>query len=148
MQSGKENKVQKQNLESLLTEIRTLREQTLSELIDLTEEEFANPTDMARWDDVRRVLLRFGDHMREHATQVRGTRAAIGRPPTMAQRILGEAEIAWGRLLNATAGLTDDDVDTEPPDKGWNIKKILEHVRDTESVYLSKIRAARKTHKG
>jgi hypothetical protein len=137
-----------QNVDSLLTEIRTLREQTLSELTGLTQEEFANPTDMARWDDVRRVLLRFGDHMREHATQVRGTRAAIGRPPTMAQRMLGEAEIAWGRLLSATVGLNDDDIEADPPEDGWNIKTILEHVRDTEKVYLDKIRAARKSNKG
>ncbi|HEY66589.1 MAG TPA: DinB family protein [Caldilineae bacterium] len=130
-------------LDALLAEIRALRDQTLSELTSMTEEEFAYRTEMPRWDDVRRVLLRFGDHMREHATQVAGTRDAIGRGPTMPQRILAEAEVAWGRMLAAIVGLTDEDLDKAPPDGGWSIRQVLEHVRDTEKAYLDAIRRAR-----
>ena len=112
----------------------------------MEEEEFAYPTEMKRWDDIRRVLLRFGDHMREHATQVAGTRDRVQREPTMPRRILAEAEIAWGRLLAATVGLTDEDLDREPPDGGWTIRQVLEHVRATEGQYLNAIRAARQAH--
>ena len=86
-------------LDGMLAEIRQIREETLLELADMTEEEFPLPTDMERWTDARRVLLRFGDHMREHATQLRGARVDIDRSPTMPQRMLAEAELAWVRFL-------------------------------------------------
>jgi hypothetical protein len=135
--------MEREELDDLLAEIRALRVQTLTELVDMAEDEFACPTDMVRWDDVRRVLLRFGDHMREHGTQVMGARAAIGRELTMPQRILAEAEVAWGRLLGATIGLSDRDLTSEPPDGGWSVREVLEHVRDAETAYLDAIRAAR-----
>jgi hypothetical protein len=135
--------VERERLDNLLAEIRALHAQTLAELEDMTEDEFARPTDMGRWDDVRRVLLRFGDHMREHGTQVMGARAAIGRELTMPQRILAEAEVAWGRLLGATIGLNDGDLTSQPPSGGWSVQETLEHVKDAEKAYLDAIRAAR-----
>ena len=94
------------NLDAMLAEIRQLREQTLAALVYLTEDDFSTPTAMARWTSVRRVLLRFGDHMREHINQISGARAAIEREHTMPQRILAEAELAQGNLLAATVGRT------------------------------------------
>ena len=70
-------------LDALLREFRALRERTLAELQDVTEAEFDCPTNMPRWTEIRRVLLRFGDHTREHANQVEGVRASIGRSPSM-----------------------------------------------------------------
>ena len=61
-------------LDTLVAQIRAMREQTLAECADLTEADFALPTGMPRWDDARRVLLRFGDHMREHASQAQAAR--------------------------------------------------------------------------
>lgn len=129
-------------LDQLLAEVRALREQTLAEFVGLTEEQFPLATPMHRWDDVRRVLLRFGDHMREHTTQIEGTRAAIGRAPTMPQRMLAQSELAWGALLASTVGLTDDDLAVVPPDGGWSLREVLEHVRTGERNYLNAIRAA------
>ena len=130
-------------LDGMLAELRRLREQTLVALVDLTEADFATPTDMPRWDDVRRVLLRFGDHMREHANQVECARAAIGRGPTMPQRMLAEGELAWGKLLAATVGLTDEDIAAQPPDGGWSVKQVLAHVIQTERRYLDATLAAK-----
>ena len=130
-------------LDRLLTEIRTRRKETLGELVGVTEEEFAYPTHVARWTELRRVLLRFGDHMREHANQVEGARASIGRAPTPPQRMLAEAELSWGKLLGATAGLTDADLTATPPDGGWSIQQVLDHIVQTEQWYLETIRAAR-----
>ena len=132
-------------LDTLLAELRALREHTLTELVDMAEDEFAVPTDMTRWDDIRRVLLRFGDHMREHGTQMIGARAAVGRDLTIVQRLLAEAEIAWGRLLGATVGLNDGDLAAKPPDGGWSVGETLEHVRDVERLYLDAIRRARQS---
>ena len=131
------------NLDRILAQIRHLREGTLAALVDMTEDEFPFPTDMPRWTEVRRVLLRFGDHMREHANQIAGTRIAIGHATTMPQRILAESEIAWGILLATTVGLTDDDIAIKPTDGGWSIEEVLEHITRAEQNYLQAIHNAR-----
>ena len=133
-------------LDSLLAQIRDMREQTLAECADLTEADFALPTGMNRWDDLRRVLLRFGDHMREHASQAQASRVAAGHAPTPPERMLAEAELAWGMLLGVTVGLSDEDAATPPPDGGWSVVQVLEHVLKTEETYLYAVRAA-KAHK-
>ena len=133
-------------LDSLLAQIRAMREQTLAETAGLTEADFALPTGMPRWDDLRRVLLRFADHMREHASQAQAARVAAGHAPTPPERMLAEAELAWGMLLGVTVGLSDEDASTPPPDGGWSVVQVLEHVLKTEETYLNAVRAA-KTHK-
>jgi uncharacterized damage-inducible protein DinB len=138
----------RQRLDSLLSEIRALREQTLAELAELTEEEFPYPTEMERWTSVRRLLLRFGDHMREHANQVEDARVALGRGPTMPQRMLAEAELAWGKLLAATLGLSDQDLEPAPAEGSWSVQQTLEHVKQTEHTYLEVIRQARAKARG
>ncbi len=132
-----------QQLKAFLDEIRAVRAQTLDELVDLTEEDFATPTDMVRWDDVRRVLLRFGDHMREHTSQLEGARYAIDRGPSMPQRMLAESEVAWGKLLAATVGLNDEDIDMEPVDGSWTVRQVLNHILESEQGYLDTIRRTR-----
>ncbi len=46
-------------------------------------------------------------------------------------------------MLAAVVGLTDADLDAAPPDGGWPIRRILEHVRDLEAGYLETARLAR-----
>lgn len=133
-------------LDTLLAQIRAMREQTLAECAGLTEADFALPTGMNRWDDLRRVMLRFGDHMREHASQAGAARVATGHAPNPPERMLIEAELAWGMLLGATVGLSDDEAATPPPDGGWSVMQVLEHVLKTEETYLNAVRAA-KAHK-
>jgi hypothetical protein len=131
----------REQLDQLLDEIRARREKALLALNDVSEEEFSAPTEMERWSEVRRLLLRFGDHMREHATQLEGIRVGIERLPTMAQRILAESERSWGVLLASTVGLTDEDLDTQPRD-GWTVRQTLEHTSSVEQLYLDKVMAA------
>jgi hypothetical protein len=131
-------------LDSLLAQIRAMREQTLAETAGLTEADFALPTGMPRWDDLRRVLLRFGDHMREHASQAGAARAAAGHAPNPPERMLAEAELAWGMLLGVTVGLSDEDAAAPPPDGGWSVVQVLEHVLKTEETYLNAVKAAKR----
>ncbi len=130
-------------LDSVLIQIRQLREQTLAECAGLTEADFTLPTGMPRWDDLRRVLLRFGEHMREHASQAQGARAAIGKAPSPPERMLAEAELAWGMLLAATVGLSDEEAAAQPSDGGWSVAQVLEHVLKTEDTYLQAVRRAK-----
>jgi len=128
-------------IKTLLAEIRQAREETLTALADVTEAEFDVPTPLNRWDSLRRVLLRFGEHMREHASQVEGIRAGIGRAPTPPERMLAEAELTWGKVLAATVNLTDSDLDTVPADGGWTVRQALAHMVTVEKSYLEGARA-------
>ena len=132
-----------QELTKMTAEIRRLREKTLAALSEMDESEFEIATQMERWTEIRRVLLRFGDHMREHTNQINGARSAIKRELTMSQRILAESEIAWGLLLASMVGLSDDDLDQKPPDGSWSIRETLSHIAETERKYLRAIQNAR-----
>jgi hypothetical protein len=111
----------------------------LISLNDLSELDFPIPTNMERWTDIRRVLLRFGDHMREHANQIEGVRDQNNHIISMPQRMLAEGEIAWGKLLAATTGLSDADLDMKPPDGGWTVRQVLEHILKSEKGYFEAI---------
>lgn len=128
-------------LDQMLTDLRAQREETLAALNTVSEDEYAIPTDIERWTEVRRLLLRFGDHMREHATQIKGIRVDVDRSPTMTQRILAESERTWGVLLAATVGLTDEDLDRQPAE-GWTIRQTFEHIAAVERSYYETIQAA------
>jgi len=137
----KESMSNRHEIAALLAEIRQAREETLTELADVTEADFDVPTPLARWDSLRRILLRVGEHMREHASQMEGIRAGIGRAPTPPERMLAEAELVWGKLLAATVNLTDDDLDTTPADGGWTVREALQHMATVEKSYLEGARA-------
>lgn len=98
---------------------------------------------MKQTDSAGAMCAVFGDHMREHTTQIAGLRVASGHAPTMSQRILMEAELAWSKLLASTVGLSDDELLKTPPDGGWSLQQILEHMLDSEEGYLVTIRDAR-----
>ena len=92
--AGQAANMQRDELNSLLAEIRGVRNRTMAELSDIPESDFAVPVDLPRWDEVRRVLLRFGEHMREHANQLEKAREDLQRSRTMPQHMLAEAERA------------------------------------------------------
>ncbi len=128
--------MQREKIDALLTQIRATRAETLRTLQDVTEAEFALRTDLQRWDDLRRVLLRFADHMREHSNQLEDARQKTGTGPTMPQRMLAEAERAWGQLLAATVGLDDETANRQPDDGGWSALQVLEHIAEVEQNVL------------
>jgi hypothetical protein len=135
--------MQREKLDALLAQIRATREETLHTLQDVTEAEFGLRTDLQRWDDLRRVLLRFADHMREHSNQLEDARQKTGTGPTMPQRMLAEAERAWGQLLAATVGLDDESASRRPDDGGWSALQVLEHIAEVEQNVL--LAAAQRT---
>ncbi len=133
----------RQKIDALLEEIRAARAETLATMSDATEADFAIPTDLKRWDDLRRILLRFGEHMREHSNQLEDSRQKAGTGPTMPQRMLAEAERAWGQLLAATVGLNDESANQQPNDGSWTAMHVLEHILEVEQTYLAAAQRAR-----
>ncbi|NLS79487.1 MAG: DinB family protein [Chloroflexi bacterium] len=129
----------------LLAEIAAARAQTIARLTELSQEELRFKTDNWRWNTARRVVLRFGDHLREHTTQLVAAREDIGAAHTMPQRMLARAQEAYGEFLGAVVGLADEDLDTAPAEGEWTIRQILQHLRETEAWYLARVEEALKT---
>ncbi len=132
----------REQLDALLAEIRTARLASLEYLTQVPESDFPLPTDLPRWDEVRRVLLRLGEHMQEHVNQIEGARSDLGRHRTMPQRMLTEAELAYGKLLAATVGLEDTDLDAVPGPAQWSMRTVLEHILSAERNFLRAVQAA------
>ncbi len=125
------------------TRMAEVERRLLAELEELPREEMRFVTDQPRWNTVRRVLLRLGDHMREHTTQLVEAREAVGAAPTMPQRILAQAMQAYGCFLGATVGLTDEDLDRAPAPGEWSPRQVLDHLVENQASYLDLIRRAR-----
>lgn len=126
----------------IIASIAEARRQVVEELADVSRDVLETPTEGARWTEVRRVLLRFGDHPREHAVQIVAAREAIGAPPTMPQRILAKGQEGYGELLASLVGVTDADLDASPGAGEWTIRQVLEHVLKSERNYLASIQRA------
>lgn len=130
---------------TLLGQLREVRDRVINETLEIAEDEYPYKSSHWRWTTVRRILLRFGDHMREHSTQIRAKREAISGPPAMTLRLLAEAEEAYGKLLAAVVGLTDQELNSVPEGADWSIKQALEHILESELWYLQEIQRARTT---
>ena len=124
-------------------QLQEIQQEILAELEGLQQPELKYATDNWRWNTLRRVLLRFGDHLQEHTTQLIAAREDIGARQTMPQRMLAQAQLAYGRLLGALVGLTDDDLDKAPQPGEWSPREVLEHIVQTQCAYLGMIRRAR-----
>lgn len=130
-----------------LAQIDAIQKEILQELTSLKRHELKYQTDNWRWNTLRRVMLRFGDHLREHTTQLVAAREDIGAAQTMPQRVLARAQEAYGGLLGATVGLGDEHLDEVPEAGEWTPRQILEHIISTQGAYLDLIRRARESAK-
>jgi len=133
-----------QEVQGYLAQAREIQEQILSELEGLERAALRYETDSSRWNTVRRVLLRLGDHLREHTTQLQAARDSLGATQTMPQRMLARSMEAYGALLGALVGLQDCDLDREPEPGEWTARQVLEHMIATQKGYLETVRRALK----
>ena len=131
-------------LNTKLEEIRTRRNEVLALLQDTADIHASLDTTKwsNTWPTVGVLFGRFGDHMREHANQIAGTRQTLQANYTDIQRKLAEAERDWGHLLGTLVGLTDDDLDRVPEDGSWTIRETLDHILWAETRYMGHIQAA------
>lgn len=123
-------------LDAKLEEIRSQRSELMALLQD-TDDRHADLSteEWSFWGTVGVLFLRFGDHMREHTSQIVGARQALGADMTDTQRKLAEAQRAWGQLLGAVVGLTDEDLDRVPEEGSWTIRETLDHILMAETRY-------------
>jgi hypothetical protein len=136
--------VSETQVQSYMAQLGAIQREILEELASLERVELRYATDSPRWNTIRRVMLRFGDHLREHTTQLIAARDSIGALQTMPQRLLARAQEAYGFLLGAVIGLQDEQLDQTPEPGEWSVRQILEHILSTQKEYLELIRRARK----
>ena len=129
-------------VKAMLDDLRREREATLAALTTISREELRYATGHERWSSARRVMLRFGDHLREHALQVRLVRQHSQRLPTEPQDMLALAEQAWGDVLASVVGLSDDDLDRVPAPGQWSVRQVFEHMIKSEAAYRKMIEKA------
>jgi hypothetical protein len=139
---NKEQTMPDKQVGEYLDQLRELQDQILTELEQMERAALKYETDSARWNTVRRVLLRFGDHLREHTTQLAAARESLGATQTMPQRMLARSMEAYGALLGAMVGLDDCDLDREPEPGEWTPRQALEHMIGTQKGYLETVRRA------
>lgn len=87
---------------------------------------------------LRELFFHAYQALRELAVDINVARA-VAAPPTMAQRVLAQHQIAWREFMGALAGVTDDDLDRIPAENEWSIRTIVEHVMGTELIFLLQI---------
>jgi hypothetical protein len=133
-----------EKVNALLAELRREREATLADLATISREELRYSTGHQRWSSARRVMLRFSEHLREHALQIRLVRQRIQAGPTEPQMMLALAEQAWGDVLASCIGLTDDDLDRVPAPGQWSVRQVLEHMIKSERDYREMIEKAKR----
>jgi hypothetical protein len=126
-----------------LDRMAAIQSAVVAGLTDLPREDMRYQTGNWRWNTVRRVMLRFGDHVREHTTQLVAAREAIGSEQTMPQRMLAQAMLAYGYFLGAMVGLQDEDLDTAPEAGEWTPRQVLDHLLEGQQGYLDWILQAR-----
>ena len=134
-----------QEVKAILAEIAQNQAKVMEEMAALSKEDLRYKTTQWRWNTTRRIMLRFGDHVREHTTQLIAAREDIDAAQTMPQRMLARAQEAYGYFLGAMVGLSDEDLDIVPAEGEWTIRQVLEHIRRGQPNYLKRIQDALET---
>lgn len=117
---------------TILADMRASRRQEFAKLEGLSEERLTEPALWGRHEmDARFILLRYADHEKEHALQVRTTLDGFGWRQTEAQRILGTAKTTRSDLYGALGGLGDVDMDLAPAGD-WPLRLTRWHIIQTE----------------
>lgn len=132
-----------EQMTAYLDRFDAIQRRMLDELTDLPRAELKYAADNVRWNTVRRALLRLGDHVREHTTQLAAAREDLGANQTMPQRMLARACADYGAFVGAVVGLEDEALDQVPEPGEWTPRQIIEHMLEIQGWYLGLIRAAR-----
>lgn len=130
-------------LEDLLGAVEQVRDELVATTASYTDEELAAPMLWAGTTvDVRFMLHRRATHEREHTAQISKTLRAIGRHPSEAEMILGQAEIARAALEGTLLGLSDDVIARAPGDALPTVAQLLSEARAEEEAKVSAILGA------
>ncbi len=93
-------------------------------------------------DGLRFALLTAHHQLREAHATVAAARLGAGMPFTEAQRILAQVHEAYRDLTGALAGVSEAELDAQPPEEQWPLREVLRHILDAEKGFLAAITIA------
>jgi hypothetical protein len=90
------------------------------------------------WDDYDSEGARFAalvtyGELCELAVRIADARR--DRPPSTAQRILGQYHVGWRELEALLLGLEDDEAQRAPAKDAWSIREVLAHIAETDATF-------------
>lgn len=132
-----------------LGRLNRLREEWLERLSHLTDEDLDIIADDGYWT-IRKWLYRMIDHETIHLGQIVRTRRSI-EPVWQAavrwreiDRLIGELYKLRGQVASELVGLSDELFGTQPGERKWSIKEVMEHLAQAEKYYVDQIEELKK----
>lgn len=125
---------QNPELKAFIERLRDDFNQTLDALIDLPQSYLDADCGhgCARGGSVRDLLVHNIFHEKQHTGQVWSIRDQLnilqGWDKQDLPMLLADYTTARAQLIASLFGLTDEQLDIDPPDGGWTVRKTLEHV--------------------
>ena len=148
-------------LRDLIETLEAQRREAMELLWTVTDDQLDRPySDNDPSEDgpftIRRLIHRISLHHHDHLQHILKARRALGIPRNETTRALAEMQVARAELINNLTDLSDEDLHLDcsegqalgnmEPRRGqepeYSIRRIVEHVVDTEEIRLEHIRQA------
>jgi hypothetical protein len=94
-------------------------------------------------EGLRYACFRTYEELRELAALTAAERAASGPAITTAQRVLVQYHAAYRDLQSLLLGLPDGELDRAPAAGEWPLRRVLDHIINTEGGFYGVVRYAR-----
>jgi uncharacterized damage-inducible protein DinB len=88
-------------------------------------------------DGVRHSFFRTYEELRELAAVEAARRARLGKPLSIAQRILAQYHSGFRDLQAILIGLSDQEAASEPEEGGWPVQQVVGHTAQAERTFLA-----------
>ena len=121
-------------LKDFIRRLQASFNETLDQLIDLPQERLEADCGhgCARGGTGRDLLVHNIFHEKQHTGQIWSIRDQLnilqGWNKQDLPMLLADYYTARAQLIASLFGLTDDQLDIQPPDEGWTVRQTLEHV--------------------
>ena len=127
-------KAKNEDVKDFIKRLQDSFNETLEKLIDLPSDYLQEPCGhgCARGGSARDLLVHNIFHEKQHTGQIWSIRDQLnilqGWGHQDVPLLLADYYTARAQLIASLFGLTDEQLDTQPPDNGWTARETLEHV--------------------
>ena len=134
-----------QQIREIISGIDKAHGEFIDTLLGLQDSQLDRPDSSRKGVTVRRRLIHAVDHIRMHIDQILKTRRQVRgytfpeALPNEVQHYIIALEEAFGALKGMLLTLEDADLDRDPGDGRWGIRKIIDHLVESEKSYLGRI---------
>src|SRR5262245_4037293 len=132
---------------SMIQQLQASFNETLDVLYDLPEDYLRQPRGhaCARGGSARDLLVHNIFHEKQHTGQVWNIRDELrllqGWDNASLYPLLVEYYLSRAQLISALFGLTDDQLESIPPEGGWSVRQTVEHALGSQRRSISALRA-------